>query len=576
MAKKKSVPTSMAASMAATLATTGLAITRATNEDERLIDTSGAPDDTPDDTFEATVQIVRSSIVEFIIKLCKFPEDSTMVAYIDQQGWSDLVDITTIGIDEIKDFFTVKDDGVTYDAKPMLVHLRLFKCFMLYYKRQCRELYTTLTEDDIMFSFSRSRFEDYCGSDKYNDDLAGVSKPSLTPDNTGNAVHPGEMTVQEFRRGVKRDKLHYGELKDDKYFNSWNRGFVATAHMHHTNVILNETYVPRTANERDVFQEIQTFMFAVMEEKLKSEKGKSLISKYEDTRDAQSVYRELKKHALESTAALLSGDTLLQYISTARYPGTWRGNSFNFVLHFKEQLMKYEKLELEVLPPKHKLRLLQNAVGEISELAYVKQIGDQNIAQGNQPLAYDTYMELLLSACSTYDKKIALPGKQKRAVYVSEFESDTYTDTYEAYRVDTDVEDIMAHATDTNRSGNRPPYGSNKTFIPWDQWTKLSQEQKDKLIAERQKERMNNVHSKPRVPYPPRQANVHNVDESVDIDDIIDYTILNHEVALTDDDTKGTSTDNDSLLAYMAGRSSSRVTVHLMEIFVRSWQPRPK
>ena len=108
-------------------------------------------------------------------------------------------------------------------------------------------------------------------------------------------------------------------------------------------------------------------MYAVMEEKLKSEKGKSLISEFEEKRDAQSVYRELKKHALGSTAAQLSGDTLLQYITTARYPGTWRGNSFNFVLHWKEQVLKYERLELEEFPPKQKLRLLQNAVGEVSE-----------------------------------------------------------------------------------------------------------------------------------------------------------------------------------------------------------------
>ena len=87
---------------------------------------------------------------------------------------------------------------------------------------------------------------------------------------------------------------------------------------------------------REIFQEIQTFMFAVMEEKLKLGKGKSLISKYEETRNAQSVYLELKKHALASTAAQLSGDTLMQYITTARYPGTWRGNLFNFVLNFKE------------------------------------------------------------------------------------------------------------------------------------------------------------------------------------------------------------------------------------------------
>jgi hypothetical protein len=148
------------------------------------------------------------------------------------------------------------------------------------------------------------------------------------------------------------DKAHYLDWKDDKYFNSLNCGFVATASMHHTCLVLNEMYVPKSSKKIEVFQEIQTFMYAVMEEKLKSEKDKLLTSEFEEKQDAQSVYRELKKYALGSIAAQLSGDTLLQYITTNRYPGTWCGSSNNFSLHWKGQVMKYENLELEEFPPK--------------------------------------------------------------------------------------------------------------------------------------------------------------------------------------------------------------------------------
>jgi hypothetical protein len=51
-------------------------------------------------------------------------------------------------------------------------------------------------------------------------------------------------------------------------------------------------------------------MFAVMADHLTTDKGKSLASQYEGTRDAQSIYRELVKHALASTSAWLSGDDL--------------------------------------------------------------------------------------------------------------------------------------------------------------------------------------------------------------------------------------------------------------------------
>jgi hypothetical protein len=76
-------------------------------------------------------------------------------------------------------------------------------------------------------------------------------------------------------------------LKDNKYFNTWNRGFVSTAYIHHTQLVLDENYVPRSDADKELFQEMQFFMYALFEEKLKSDKGKSLVNDYESTRDAQ-------------------------------------------------------------------------------------------------------------------------------------------------------------------------------------------------------------------------------------------------------------------------------------------------
>jgi hypothetical protein len=55
------------------------------------------------------------------------------------------------------------------------------------------------------------------------------------------------------------------------------------------------------------------------------------------------------------------------------------------VLHWKEQVLNYEKLELEPLGAKKKLRKLQDAVSDVSKLSRVKQLGDQDIAHENPP-----------------------------------------------------------------------------------------------------------------------------------------------------------------------------------------------
>jgi hypothetical protein len=103
----------------------------------------------------------------------------------------------------------------------------------------------------------------------------------------------GALTAQVFRRSVRRDIAHYPDLKDDKGFRIWNCGFVSIEKMHHTQLVLDENYVPRTNEENTVFQEMQIFMYAVIEEHLKTDQGKSLVSKCEVDNDAQSIYHDL-------------------------------------------------------------------------------------------------------------------------------------------------------------------------------------------------------------------------------------------------------------------------------------------
>jgi len=119
----------------------------ATGGTSKAVDATGGSVST---TIGETVK-KRTPVIAHIISLCGFAEDSTMVKYIDQQQWTKLFHVTTIGIDEIKDFHTVRDDGVTFEAKPMMIHLRMFKCFLLYYKRKSRGLYGNLDENDVKY-----------------------------------------------------------------------------------------------------------------------------------------------------------------------------------------------------------------------------------------------------------------------------------------------------------------------------------------------------------------------------------------------------------------------------------------
>jgi hypothetical protein len=191
-----------------------------------------------------------SEVINHIIDICGFPDDSTLVEYINEQQWTELADVIMITIAEVDEFKLVNKDG-SYKAKPMLHHIRRFKGFLLLYNRKCRKLSTTLDEEDVM-DISRQQYLEYVGSPNFHTDLhEGLYSQNQNATTAATAAAAAEeLTAQEFRRGVKRDKTHYSDLKDDKHFNSWNCGFVATAFMHHTHHVLDEEYVPRTPTKR--------------------------------------------------------------------------------------------------------------------------------------------------------------------------------------------------------------------------------------------------------------------------------------------------------------------------------------
>jgi hypothetical protein len=68
---------------------------------------------------------------------------------------------------------------------------------------------------------TRTDFDDYCGSPGYHNNLLTGLFPS-TKTTTDIQCEITKITPSRFCCGVKRDKSHHMELKDDKYFISWN------------------------------------------------------------------------------------------------------------------------------------------------------------------------------------------------------------------------------------------------------------------------------------------------------------------------------------------------------------------
>jgi hypothetical protein len=70
--------------------------------------------------------------------------------------------IPSADFDDINAFHTVKKDFKT-------VYIRMFKCFLLYYKRKCRENGGSLSEGDVL-NITIAQFKSYAGSGEYVND----------------------------------------------------------------------------------------------------------------------------------------------------------------------------------------------------------------------------------------------------------------------------------------------------------------------------------------------------------------------------------------------------------------------
>jgi hypothetical protein len=135
-----------------------------------------------------------------------------------QQQWTDLDHVVMVDLDEVKDFHTVRDDGLTFEAKPMLTHCRTIKAFLLFYKRNILWDDQPPTEEGVM-GWTKSDFKKYCQSKNYHDDHVAAHHKPMTNSRSvygaatsgfagghatdgGNGSTTGAMNAQEFRETV--------------------------------------------------------------------------------------------------------------------------------------------------------------------------------------------------------------------------------------------------------------------------------------------------------------------------------------------------------------------------------------
>jgi hypothetical protein len=114
-----------------------------------------------------------------------------------------------------------------------------------------------------------------------------------------------------FRRTIEKDPSLCPNLKDDMYHDVWCPSFNTQAVAQDVAEVLDETYVPSTANYIALFAEKQKFVYAILESKVLTDRGKAIIRDHEHNFDAQKVYKKRKDYHLKSTEAKIESSVPL-------------------------------------------------------------------------------------------------------------------------------------------------------------------------------------------------------------------------------------------------------------------------
>jgi len=121
-----------------------------------------------------------------------------------------------------------------------------------------------------------------------------------------------------FKKGIKRDKSHYRELKDEAHWDDWKHSTLATVTAHGCELIMDPVYKPTIEDELGLFVKMQKFMYYVFIKTLKTSKGQNFVHAHEATADAQAVWRDYSSYMRTSTRADMELEDLLYLITSAR------------------------------------------------------------------------------------------------------------------------------------------------------------------------------------------------------------------------------------------------------------------
>ena len=179
-----------------------------------------------------------------------------------------------------------------------------------------------------------------------------------------------KIALNNFKKGTKRDASVYPIFKNDKYYDTFQRSFLANLKAQGLYDVADPDYDPESGDiyEQELFQGKQSFVYSVLVASLQTEKGRELVKEFEG--DARSIILKLHHYHTKSNVAQHDIITLTTDITNLTLNDSWKGTVRQFLSHFKEKLRLLDSLVpvSDQLPETTRITFLQRAVQQNHDL----------------------------------------------------------------------------------------------------------------------------------------------------------------------------------------------------------------
>ena len=216
---------------------------------------------------------------------------------------------------------------------------------------------------------------------------------------------------------AKPDMRHYRVLRRQEDFSEWWQDTRATARAQCIRELFDPYYRPPTDPvSTATFERKQAWACALLRKILQTNEGQSILRDHRDDYNAQTVLAKVYHHATRSTHATLDSSAIMGRLTTAKLDSTWPKTAVEFINAFTALITQYNDQQPDrgaLLRQGMARVLLQTAVSPVSVLNDVKNRDHERIAQGQPPLDYVAYLQLLKNTATAYDQRRALTSRRR-------------------------------------------------------------------------------------------------------------------------------------------------------------------